>query len=109
MDFQILKDFFFVRQILKDFVRHIIQLVTFCSCMNDSCKGVCLKFEVHGIWALLQCCSPLFIMKKMLPHFWSLLVSDNMTSLQGINSKTNFVLATWKLRCMPGPILFFAV
>jgi hypothetical protein len=36
-------------------------------------------------------------------------VSDGMTSLQGINSKTNFVLATWKLRCLPGPILFFCI
>ena len=67
---------------------------------DDSCKVVWLVFKAYGAWALVQHYSYLIYYQIAVPHIWNSLVSDNITSLQGINSKANFVLATWKLRCL---------
>ena len=67
---------------------------------NDSCKAVWLVSKAYLAWTLVQHYSYLIYYQITFTHIWNSLVSDNMISLQGINSKINFVHATWKLRCL---------
>ena len=67
---------------------------------NDSCKAVWLVSKAYLAWTLVQHYSYLIYYQITFTHIWNSLVSDNMISLQGINSKINFVHATRKLRCL---------